>query len=213
MPAVTADRRRPRMRADALRNRERIVVAAREMFVEQGPDVALDEVARRAGVGNATLYRHFADRHELLHRVTLHVMSRVADRAEAALGEGDPFEALRRFVHAAAEERVGALCPLISERVDKENPELLEGRARLERAVEALMAAGRDAGLLRDDIAAGDLLVAVAQLTRPLPGSGCADFDDFVHRHLHLFLDGLRVSAQSELPGDPASLEALRRPS
>ena len=201
------------MRADALRNRERIVVAAREMFVEQGPDVALDEVARRAGVGNATLYRHFADRHELLHRVTLHVMARVADRAEAALDEDDPFEALRRFVHAAADERVGALCPLISERVDRDDPELLEERTRLEDAVEALMAAGRRRGLLRDDIAVGDLMVAVAQLTRPLPGSDCADFDGFVRRHLQLFLDGLRPVVQSELPGDPATLEALRRPS
>ena len=201
------------MRADALRNRERIVVAAREMFVEQGPDVALDEVARRAGVGNATLYRHFADRHELLHRVTLHVMARVADRAEAALDEDDPFEALRRFVHAAADERVGALCPLISDRVDRDDPELLEERTRLEDAVEALMAAGRRRGMLRDDIAVGDLMVAVAQLTRPLPGSDCADFDGFVRRHLQLFLDGLRPVVQSELPGDPATLEALRRPS
>lgn len=213
MAAATDDCRRPRMRADAQRNRERIVVAAREMFVEQGPDVALDEVARRAGVGNATLYRHFADRHELLHRVTLHVMARVADRAEAALDEGDPFEALRRFVHAAADERVGALCPLVSERVDRQDPELLGERRRLECALEALMAAGRRQGLLREDIAVGDLLVTVAQLTRPLPGSDCTDLDGFVHRHLHLFLDGLRAFAQSELPGETAVLEAPRRPS
>ncbi|MCM2579054.1 TetR/AcrR family transcriptional regulator [Streptomyces meridianus] len=201
------------MRADAQRNRERIVAAAREMFVEQGPDVALDEVARRAGVGNATLYRHFADRQELLRQVTLLVMARVADRAEAARDESDPFEALRRFVHAAAEERVGALSPLISDGIDRDGPELFEERTRLERAVEALMAAGRRRGLLRDDVAVGDLMVAVAQLTRPLPGSDCTDFDGFVHRHLHLFLDGLRPSAQSELPGEPATLEALRRPS
>lgn len=105
----------PRLRADALRNRERIVAAAREMFVEHGPDISLDEVARRAGVGNATLYRHFTDRVELVRRVTLYVTDRVADEAAAALAEeADGFEALSRFVHAAVAERVGALCPLLA---------------------------------------------------------------------------------------------------
>ena len=58
-----------RLRADATRNRERIVTAAREAIVELGHDVPLDEVARRAGVGNATLYRHFTDRTDLLKDV------------------------------------------------------------------------------------------------------------------------------------------------
>ena len=59
-------RRAPRPRADALRNRERIVTAAREMFVEFGSQVPYDEVARRAGVGNATLYRNFPERADLV---------------------------------------------------------------------------------------------------------------------------------------------------
>ncbi|MEU8765101.1 helix-turn-helix domain-containing protein, partial [Streptomyces sp. NPDC048659] len=62
-------RRVPRPRADALRNRERIVTAAREMFVEFGAQVPLDEVARRAGVGNATLYRNFPERADLVREV------------------------------------------------------------------------------------------------------------------------------------------------
>src|SRR4051794_23585109 len=70
-----------RTRADALRNRERIVAAARDVFVEYGPDAPLDEIARRAGIGNATLYRHFADRQALAHAVLLSVVTRTADRA------------------------------------------------------------------------------------------------------------------------------------
>ncbi|BCK70622.1 TetR/AcrR family transcriptional regulator [Streptomyces platensis] len=202
----------PRLRADALRNRERIIAAARETMVEFGAEVPLDEIARRAGVGNATLYRHFADRLELIHHVTLSVMSRTADRAESALAEeSDAFQALRRFVHAAVEERIGALCPLLADGVDRDHPDLCAARDRLEAAVEAVMAAARDSGQLRTDIAVGDLMVAITQLTRPLPGSRCPNFDQFVHRHLQLFLDGLQAPARSELPGAAATLDDLRR--
>ncbi|MGW7053853.1 TetR/AcrR family transcriptional regulator [Streptomyces sp. NPDC054887] len=210
----TAQRRAPRPRADALRNRERIVTAAREMFVEFGPDVPLDEIARRAGVGNATLYRHFPDREDLIHHVVVSVMSRTTDQADAATAEeADPFDALRRFVHAAADERIGALCPMLSGGFDKEHPELHAARDRLEEAVDSLMARARRAGRLRDDVAVGDLLVGLSQLTRPLPGSACMHFDQFVHRHLQLFLDGLEAPARSVLPGSPATLEGLRRES
>ncbi|ANZ18113.1 transcriptional regulator, TetR family [Streptomyces noursei ATCC 11455] len=202
----------PRLRADAVRNRERIIAAARETMVEFGAEAPFDEIARRAGVGNATLYRHFTDRRDLIHHVTLSVMSRIADRAECALvAESDAFEALRRFVHDAVEERIGALCPLLSDGVDPAHPDLLAARERLDAAVAAVMGAARDSGQLRTDIAVGDLMVALTQLTRPLPGSGCMDFDRFVHRHLQLFLDGLQTPARSELPGSAVTLEDLRR--
>ncbi|MCQ8772982.1 TetR/AcrR family transcriptional regulator [Streptomyces telluris] len=202
----------PRLRADALRNRERIIAAAREALVEYGAESSLDEIARRAGVGNATLYRHFADRRELIHHVTLSVMARLADRAEAARAEEpDAFRSLRRFVHAAADERVGALCTLLDEGVDPNHPELVAARDRLDGQVERIMADARASGQLRGDIGLGDLIVAITQLTRPLPGKGCAAFDQFVHRHLQLFLDGLMAPARSELPGSAATLEDLRR--
>lgn len=208
----TEARRAPRPRADALRNRERIVAAAREMFVEYGPEAPLDEIARRAGIGNATLYRHFPDRISLIHDVVLSVLARTADLAEdVAARESDPSFALRRFVHAAADERVGALCPLLSGDFDRARPDLDAARMRLEGAVEALMERARQAGRLRTDVAVGDLMVALSQLTRPLPGTGCVNMDRFTHRHLQLFLDGLEAPARSELPGKAATLEDLRR--
>ncbi|WP_329121401.1 TetR/AcrR family transcriptional regulator [Streptomyces sp. NBC_01465] len=203
-------------RADALRNRERIVAAAREIFVEFGPDVPLDEIARRAGVGNATLYRNFPDRRELIHHVVLSVMERNLDQVEAAEAEEpDAFSALSRFVHAAADERIGALCPVLSDAFDQNEPQLVAVKLRLEEAVERLMGRARREGQLRTDVASGDLFVAITQLTRPLPVSNCkADtFDQFVHRHLQLFLDGLRAPARSELPGSPATFEDLRQQS
>ncbi|MEV0092685.1 TetR/AcrR family transcriptional regulator [Streptomyces sp. NPDC050738] len=208
--AVATAHRAPR--ADALRNRERIVAAAREIFVEFGPEVPLDEIARRAGVGNATLYRHFPDRAELIRHVIIFVMSRTLDqvlRAEAE--EADAFSALRRFVHAAADERIGALCPMLTDAFDHDDPELNAEKTGLEEAVERLMERAMQEGQLRTDVAAGDLFVAISQLTRPLPSTTCQGFDRFVHRHLQLFLDGLQAPARSELPGFPATFENLRQ--
>ncbi|MEU8521156.1 TetR/AcrR family transcriptional regulator [Streptomyces sp. NBC_01216] len=203
-------RRAPRPRADALRNRERIVTAAREMFVEFGPQVPFDEIARRAGVGNATLYRNFPERADLIQEVVVSVMSRTTDLAESAAEEGDTLDALRRFTHAAADERIGALCPVLDGAFDREHPELLAARERLEEAVQSLVHRAQRAGRLRADVGAGDLMIAVSQLTRPLPGTACPDMDRFVHRHLQLFLDGLEAPARSELPGSAATLEDLR---
>ncbi|GHF58216.1 TetR family transcriptional regulator [Streptomyces mashuensis] len=202
----------PRLRADAVRNRERIVAAAREALVEHGADSSLDEIARRAGVGNATLYRHFADRRELIHHVTLSVMARVTDRAESARAEeSDAFHALRRFVHAAADEQIGALCTLFTEGgLDAEHPDHVEARQRLESAIGALIADARASGQLRDDVGLGDLMMALTQLTRPLPHTGCLGLDRFVHRHLQLYLDGLMNPARSRLPGHAATFEDLR---
>jgi AcrR family transcriptional regulator len=203
--------RTARLRADASRNRERIVAAAREAIVEHGPDVPLDEVARRAGVGNATLYRHFTDRTELIRQVALSVMAGITRRAEEALvQEPDAFSALRRFVFEAAEERIGALCPMLSAAFDRREPAVVAQMDRLERSLDAITDRAQRAGLLRDDIAVGDLMIALTQLTRPLPGAGCVNFDRFVHRHLQLFLDGLRAPARSVLVGTAATLEDLK---
>ncbi|MET9886279.1 TetR/AcrR family transcriptional regulator [Streptomyces sp. NPDC006430] len=213
-PAVGASvpARLPRPRADAARNRERILTAAREVLVEHGSGAPFDEVARRAGIGNATLYRHFPDRAALVHHVVLFVMDRVTAQAEDALsGEPDAFVALCRFTHAAADERIGALCPMLAGDFDRDHPELLAASEALTRAVETLVTAGQGAGLIRTDIGVGDLMVALSQLSRPLPGVTCGDVDRFVHRHLQLFLDGLRAPARSELPGEPATFDDLRQ--
>ncbi|MYR46871.1 TetR/AcrR family transcriptional regulator [Streptomyces sp. SID5910] len=211
--ATPVQRKATRPRADALRNRERIVTAAREMFVEHGPDVPLDEVARRAGVGNATVYRNFPDRDALVREVVCSVMDRTARAAEDALAQtGDAFEALERFVHTAADERISALCPMVSSTFDQHHPDLEAARDRVERLVSEVMERAAAAGQLRGDVGVGDVMIAAAQLSRPPAGTGCVSADRFVHRHLQLFLDGLRAPARSDLPGTAVTLEDLRRP-
>ncbi|MFF5440749.1 TetR/AcrR family transcriptional regulator [Streptomyces achromogenes] len=213
MPAATApaERKVTRPRADALRNRERIVGAAREMIVEHGPDVPIDEIARRAGVGNATVYRNFPDRDALVREVVCSVMDRTAAAAELALAEsGDAFTALEHFVHAAADERIGALCPMVSATFDQHHPDLEASRERVERLIEEVMGRAKAAGQLRPDVGVGDLMIAVGQLSRPPAGTDCPRGDRFVHRLLQLFLDGLRAPARSALPGTALSIKELR---
>ncbi|MFH8660865.1 TetR/AcrR family transcriptional regulator [Streptomyces afghaniensis] len=210
--ATPAPRKAPRPRADALRNRERIVTAAREMFVEHGPEVPLDEIARRAGVGNATVYRNFPDRDALVREVVCSVLDRTGAAGERALAEtGDAFEALERFVHTSADERISALCPMVSSTFDENHPDLEAARERVERILETVMNRAKVAGQLRPDVGVGDLMVAVAQLSRPPAGTACFSADRFVHRHLQLFLDGLRAPARSTLPGTAVTMEALRQ--
>ncbi|EKX68864.1 TetR/AcrR family transcriptional regulator [Streptomyces ipomoeae] len=210
--ATPVQRKAPRPRADALRNRERIVTAAREMFVEFGPEVPLDEIARRAGVGNATVYRNFPDRDALVREVVCSVMDRTARAAEAALTEtGDAFEALSRFAHTAAAERIAALCPMVQSTFDKHHPDLEAARERLEDLIDEVMDRARRAGQLRADVGVGDMMLAVSQLSRPPAGTQCTGADRYLHRTLQLFLDGLRSPAPSGLPGTPPTMEDLRQ--
>ncbi|MFD6169647.1 TetR/AcrR family transcriptional regulator [Streptomyces coeruleorubidus] len=210
--ATPAPRKAPRPRADALRNRERIVTAAREMFVEHGPEVPLDDIARRAGVGNATVYRNFPDRDALVREVVCSVLDRTVAAGELALAEtGDAFEALERFVHTSADERISALCPMVSSTFDENHPDLEAARERVERILQEVMDRAKAAGQLRPDVGVGDVLVAVAQLSRPPAGTACFSADSFVHRHLQLFLDGLRAPARSALPGAAVTMEDLRQ--
>ncbi|MFC4498720.1 MULTISPECIES: TetR/AcrR family transcriptional regulator [Streptomyces] len=202
----------PRPRADALRNRERIVCAARELFVLYGAEVPLDDIARRAGVGNATVYRNFPDREALVREVVCSVLDRIVQAGQTALAEtGDAFAALEHFAHVSADERFSALCPMMANAFDQHHPDLETARERMERIIEEVMDRAKAAGQLRTDVGVGDLMIAVAQLSRPPAGTDCASIDRFVHRHLQLFLDGLRAPARSTLPGAPMTMEDLRQ--
>jgi AcrR family transcriptional regulator len=209
--ATPTVRKVTRPRADALRNRERIVTAAREMFVEFGADVPLDEIARRAGVGNATVYRNFPDRDALVREVVCSVLDRMVQAGQVALAESNAFGALERFVHASAEERLSALCPMISSTFDEHHPDLEAARERVERIIGEVMDRAKAAGQLRPDVGVGDVMIAVAQLSRPPAGTGCLNADRFVHRLLQVFLDGLRAPAPSVLPGSAVTMEVLRQ--
>jgi AcrR family transcriptional regulator len=201
-------------RADARRNRERLLVAARDTFVEHGVQAPLDDVARRAGVGIGTLYRHFPDRYALVRAVALDVLGRVTEAARTALAEEpDAFRALARYLHAALDHRIAAVMPVLSGTTELDrDDELRRARDELGPLFEAMVAAAQRDGVLRTDVGAGDLGLMVIRLARPLPLAVDRDADHAIaHRQLDLLLDGLRAPGTGT--GSPLTLDDVRRES
>ncbi|OAT69247.1 hypothetical protein AWB85_22450 [Mycobacteroides immunogenum] len=194
------------MRADAARNRRRILDAARDVFLAQGLDAPLDAIVRRAGVGSGTLYRRYPDREALVRDLTGDLLVRLEGVAEAAAAGGDDaFAALRRFLHGAADLRIGAVMPVLLEGLVVDD-ELVRIRTRTASTVGALIDAAHQSGRLRPDVGMGDLILLSIRLARPLPGGlDRLDVDgDLLHRHLDLALDGLDAAAAPRSAAAPA---------
>ena len=200
------------LRADAARNREILLTHATELIAERGPGVALDEIARAAGLGNATLYRHFPDRSALLQAIALRVISATAAAAERALaGEPDPFQALARYLREALAVRVAWVMPVIAGQLDLGGAELTAARDRSVRAVRRLLAAAAESGAIRPGITFGDVSLMLLRLARPLPARRDRAAQDLVAaRHLAIFLDGLRPGGRA-LPGAGLDLREMTR--
>jgi AcrR family transcriptional regulator len=202
--------RQGRMRADARRNRARILSAACDAFVERGVDAPLDDIARRAGVGIATLYRRFPDRAMLLREVALELLRRSADEAGAALAEEpDAFQALCRYMHRALDLRIAAVMPALVGRIEADE-DVVAARQRSTRRINRIIDAAHAAKLLRPDAAPGDIGLLIVRLSRPLPGPFPAAVNqELAHRHLDLLLDGLRSTRATALPGPAMTFDDL----
>ena len=197
------------MRADARRNQERLLAAARELIAERGAGVPLEDVARRAGVGIATLYRRFPDRDALLRAVVLDALTRTRLAAERAAELDDPFEALATYLRIALELRVSAVMPQVLDVMDLDDPEI--AAARDASVVEQLVDAAREAGDLPADIRFADVAMMLVRIARPLPGPLPMEAkDELARRHLELFIRGLRAPATTELEGPALSLGELQ---
>jgi AcrR family transcriptional regulator len=202
------------LRADARRNRAAILAAARDVFVEQDADAPLDEIARRAGVGIATLYRRFPDRGALARAVVLDLLRRVVEEAKLALAEErDAFQALSRYLHRALDLRVSAVLPALLGRVSFEDGEVGVLRDRSAALIEELIERAQAAGTLRPDVAFADVTLLLIRLARPLPGPIPRPLDsELAHRHLDLVLDGLQTGRDrpaAPLPGPALTREDL----
>jgi AcrR family transcriptional regulator len=177
----------PRRRADAQRNRDRILAAAREAFGELGGDVSMAEVARRAGVGMATLYRNFPGRQELLEALYADEVDALCRAALTAEGDtpGQRLETwLRRFFEYFTGKR--AIASALLEHVSDDDDVFDSNRARVLAAGEPLLAAAQRGREVRDDVTleqALDLTIAVAKM----PGE-----TKYTETILQVAIDGLR---------------------
>jgi AcrR family transcriptional regulator len=178
--------RRP-MRADARRNYEKLVAAAREIYAADGTSAPLEDIAERAGVGIGTLYRHFPTRQPLLEAVYAEEIQDMANSA-AALSDLDPWEALstwlRQYVGFAATKK--ALTEALLE-ADPDSDVLLACRTALLGAGDALVRRAQAAGAVRPDTSFTD----VGRLISGVAVVPTVD-DDQKRRLIDLILDGLR---------------------
>lgn len=193
------------MRADAQRNRERLLTAAIELILEVGGEAPLDGIARRAGVGIGTLYRHFPDRQTLLTAVAHHVLDQSAQAADAVLADiSTGSEALRRYMHIAVDSGLGAL-NLIYPLLD--TPVWPARRARAEALLQAIVDRAKSGGQIRSDASATDIGFAIIRFCRPLGvGRPLADERAIAHRHVDTYMNGL--AHRSSATNNQASAQA-----
>jgi AcrR family transcriptional regulator len=202
-----------RLRADAARNREAIVEAARAVFAEQGLDAPLDEIAKRAGTGNATLYRRFPQRADLVAAVFADRMADHADAVEAALADDDPWQGFASYIQAAAAMQAAdrGIADLVTMDLSAA-PEVEALRTRAYDGLVELIARARDAGALRADFTHQDvvlLLMGNAGLVERAYGIA----GEASARLIALLLDGLRVpaaTAGAPAPSAPQVLAAMQ---
>ncbi|OWY83595.1 TetR/AcrR family transcriptional regulator [Rhodococcus sp. BUPNP1] len=185
------------MRADAAKRRQLIVQEARRLFAAHGSDVALETVAEAAGVGIATLYRNFESRAALADEVALAILGDMRAAGTEALERvgSSPEDAWVGYVQRLVELGLGALSATLAEFVtDEISGSVRDAQAQTLAGVEELLDAVRAAGIVRPDLHALDLVLAIGLITRPLPEAIRAATPDLVPRLVSIVLAGMRPS-------------------
>jgi AcrR family transcriptional regulator len=194
--------RRPR--ADAVRNRERVLEAAKAVFSAGGPDASLEAVARRAGVGIGTLYRHFPTREALFEAVYRREVEQLGELSEALKSEPDPVEALRRWLRSNVEfvATKKGMSAALALAVNSTSELTVYSFGRLTKAVGALLDRAIAAGEIRADIGPEDVLRALIGMCylHDQPG-----WQTSVLRLLDVFVDGLMIRTSAQGASTPAS--------
>lgn len=189
-PAVAADAHdSPPRRRDAQDNRERLVAAAREVFAESGFEVPLDAIARRAGVGRATLYRNFPDRYALGSAIFEHNLAALEALARAHARDPAAFTAL---LSAIIEQQIAshALVPALLS--GPTAPDLHALRSRMIRLLAGPLRRAQAAGAIRPDLVSADVLAVIAMISAAvLHAPSVAARRRRAARALQLMLDGL----------------------
>jgi AcrR family transcriptional regulator len=189
-PTTETQRTRP-MRADARRNYEKVIAAARDAFAAGGSATSLEEIARRAGVGIGTLYRHFPNRQALLEAVYAEEVESLC-RSAGDVADLEPWDALvawlRRFVGYMATKQ--ALAAELLDYMDRDSPLFQTCRTAMYGAGEPLLQRAQDAGVARRDVNLPDVIQMVAGIAKIQTGD-----PEQVNRILDIALDGLRAGS------------------
>jgi AcrR family transcriptional regulator len=205
-------------RSHARRNHESLVVAAREVFAERGVEASLEEIARRAGVGVGTLYRHFATRDALVEAVFERRIGEFVAVAEAAAAEPDAWLAFVGFLEATLAIQAGdRMLKDVFLRFPPGTGPVQHARSEMRRHFETVLERARVDGGLRADFAFTDLALLFWSFS-PIMDATAEAAPHAWRRHLHWLLDGLRAPGATPPPDGPLtpeqfelSVQALRR--
>jgi AcrR family transcriptional regulator len=194
------------LRADAQRNRERIIAAAIEVFAEHGLEASTAEIANRAGVGEATLFRRFPSKSDLIQAIVETQMDGVIEIASDCLTDPEPGPALERFMTEMVERLVGDRGGMEAAKNVCMTASGLESRRReIVALMNSLVKRAQEAGAVRSDLSGTDLglLTNAAASSAEVPFPGLRE--DLWKRYLQIIFDGLRPEGATKLkPGPPA---------
>jgi len=198
------------LRADAARNRARVLEAARTAFADGGLDVGVEEIARRAGVGKGTLYRRFPTKDELIRAIFDDLLGELERLAAAAQARPDAWEAFAGFIDGAARMQASnqGFLDVVAQRFGGAALSR-EQRTRFLAAVAGPLRRAQAAGCVRGDLVADDvplLLRMVGATTRPAPDG--RPMDAHWPRYLGLLMDAVRPAAATDLPAPPVRIGA-----
>ena len=207
MPAASGGE--PIRRRDAERNREAILEAARAAFAEAGVGVGVDQIARRAGVGPATLYRHFASKSELVDAVLERRAVALCEVVEKSDEIAEPATALRDLFHRVvdAQMRDRAIRDLLAW-ADAESVREVPALAKLGEMIGRIVERARSAGALREDARLEDVLV-LQMAFECVSASAGKVAPDAMHRLADIVVDGL-LGDRTALEGEPVPFDQLR---
>jgi AcrR family transcriptional regulator len=193
------------LRADAARNRTRVLDAARTAFAEAGLDVGVEEIARRAGVGKGTLYRRFPTKEALVRAIFEDILGDLERLARATDAEPDARSAFARFLGDAARMQASnqGFYDVVAQRLGAAALTADQRRRLLDAAGRPLRRA-QEAGVVRSDLVPEDVQLMLRMLgatTRPAPDG--QSMDERWPRYLGLLLDATRPDAATALPAEP----------
>ncbi|VVJ24412.1 Putative TetR-family transcriptional regulator [Amycolatopsis camponoti] len=195
------------LRADARRNRDQILAAAKTIFAVSGPEVPMEEIARAAGVGVGTLYRRFPDRDALVRAVAMDNFERVLiDARTIAAEETSPWRALERLLRQSVELQLSIQLAMVSHRalvILKGDPEVRRLRDEILEVVDDFVRGAQAEGKLRPDVGAGDIAILFATLLRQVRAKAPEIAEMAARRCVGIMIDGLSAFPSTELPGRP----------
>jgi AcrR family transcriptional regulator len=199
-----------RLRADAARNRQRLIDAAEEVFAAEGLDATLDDIARHAGVNVATAYRHFANKHELARAYLQQNLDRATAMAEAAAAVEDPLAGLAQFLGQAL-DLLAANRGFVEVLTNAYGAEWFRDQLHelITGPIRQLVVRGQQAGVVRPDVDGTDFAVLLPMLASVSDRGVVACVPEPTRRYLALVLAGLRPDG-TPLPGRPPTDAELR---